>query len=316
MSGGETRGAEWSTYWSGRAQFEGGRAFVGAGVERDADLADFWKQKLIERPVESRCLDLACGAGAVVRHAVSIGFYEVTGLDISPDAIALMEEANPAAKGVIGSAHNIPLADACMDVITSQFGFEYAGVEETMPEIARVLAPGGKFLAIVHMSEGEIATECARARQEAYDFQQSGFIEAARDVFIKAAALEESPDARAAYQAAVETLRPAQTTLTELAQSGHELARHTLTGTGKLFERRQNYTLEDITGWLDNLHRENKAHYARMDGMLQAAMDQVQGERALKILDMKGLRTWPLRPLRVGPDEDKIAWILEADKPA
>lgn len=316
MTDGDTKGAEWSIYWSGRAQLEGGRAFVGAGVERDKDLTEFWEQNLIECPVESRCLDLACGAGVVVRHAVSIGFYEVYGLDISPKAIALMKEANPSVTGLVGSAHKMPLRDACIDVITSQFGFEYAGVEQTMPEIARILAPGGRLLTVVHMSEGEIARECGKARKEASEFAHTGFIEAAKDVFIQAFALSDTPNDRSAYDAAVNRMRPAQAKLSTLSGQGNKMAQHALAGTGKLFQRRQNYALQDIIDWLDQLSRENQAHYDRMDGMLKAAISRMEGERALKILEAQGLITSPLVPLRVGPEKDKIAWILNARKPA
>ncbi len=316
MAIGDANGAEWRAYWSGRAQMNGGGSSIGASVERDAELADFWEQNLLERPVESRCLDLACGAGTVVRHAVGIGFYEVFGLDISPDAIALMEEANPAAKGLVGSAHTIPLPDASVDVVTSQFGFEYAGVEETMQEVARVLSPGGKFLAIVHMSEGDIAEECAKARQEAIAFRETGFVAAAREVFVQADALAETPEARPAYEAAVAAMRPAQMALSELAQAGHQMAQHTLAGTGQMFQRRQNYALQDITDWLDTLTRENEAHYQRMHGMLQAAISRGEAERALTILRHKGLQAYTLRALTLGPTEDKVGWILEADKPS
>lgn len=316
MTDQDTKGAEWRTYWSGRATKAGAGALGEVGIEQDAQIIAFWQQKLAPFGRSSRFLDLACGVGSIVRHASTSGFEQISGLDISPDAIAMMTEAWPGAEGYVGSAHDMPFGDASMDVVASQFGFEYAGMADTLPEIARILADDGVFVALVHMSEGDIARECRGHLEAATAFTDTGFVDAAKRVFEAVDALSANPDTRADYDQAIRAMRPAQEVLTSLARNGHKLATHALRGTGELFQRRQNFTLDDILGWLDGLTAENQAHIQRMNSMLEAAITRQEAEDALKALSALGLETSPLSSLELGETKDPVAWILEARKPA
>ncbi|WP_418230138.1 glycoside hydrolase family 99-like domain-containing protein [Burkholderia mayonis] len=94
-----------------------------------------------------RVLDIACGEGygsfALAREAAT-----VVGVDISEDAIrhAQAEYGQRAAnlEYVVGSAANIPLGDASVDLVVSFETIEHHDQHEAMiREIRRVLRPGG-----------------------------------------------------------------------------------------------------------------------------------------------------------------------------
>ncbi len=107
-----------------------------------------------------RVLDVACGTGNAAIPAAAAG-AEVTGIDITPE---LLEDAkrNAAAAEVEvewleGDAQDLPFDDGSFDVVVSTFGCMFApDHERAAAEIARVLAPGGRFGVVAWRPEGNI----------------------------------------------------------------------------------------------------------------------------------------------------------------
>jgi SAM-dependent methyltransferase len=95
-----------------------------------------------------RVLDVACGEGY---GAALLGreAAHVTGVDLSPDAIAHARAAyaSDRVEFIEGSCERLPLADASIDVTVSFETLEHIrGQEAFIDEIARVLKPGGVLL--------------------------------------------------------------------------------------------------------------------------------------------------------------------------
>jgi SAM-dependent methyltransferase len=102
----------------------------------------------------ARLLDLCCGQG---RHAVPLARlgYRVTGLDLSRRLLARAARQAGAAGQPVGlveaDMRRLPFADASFDAVVNLFNaFGYleddAQDELVLGEVARVLAPGGRFL--------------------------------------------------------------------------------------------------------------------------------------------------------------------------
>jgi ubiquinone/menaquinone biosynthesis C-methylase UbiE len=94
-------------------------------------------------------LDLGCGPGAAVRYAASRG-ARVTGVD--PATVMLTMARRLTRRGDVtyreGAAEAIPLPDASVDVVWALATVHHwASLEAALAEVARVLAPGGRFLA-------------------------------------------------------------------------------------------------------------------------------------------------------------------------
>ena len=102
-----------------------------------------------------KAIDMGCGAGNYAIYLASVGF-DVTGVDISPSAIALAE-ANAKEKGV---ACRFVAADVLggLEEITETFDFAYdwSLLHHVFPEnrrqyvetVHRLLVPGGKYLSV------------------------------------------------------------------------------------------------------------------------------------------------------------------------
>lgn len=89
-------------------------------------------------------LDLAAGTGKLTRSLVAIG-HRVTAVEPLPAMRGQLVRAVPGATALDGTAERIPAADASFDVVTVAQAFHWFDHERALPEIARVLRPGGEL---------------------------------------------------------------------------------------------------------------------------------------------------------------------------
>jgi len=293
--------ADWGNYWEGRAAGKAGAALVGVGVESDAELDAFWIKALSERDKASRVLDLATGAGTVLRTAKAQGFEDLTGVDISEAALAALSREVEGVRSVVASVDALPLEDQSFDVVTSQFGLEYAGAMKAAGEAARVVAPGGVFVAVCHLSDGAIAQEVQGKRDAAQAILESGFIERAKAVFA-------ASDAE--FAEAAQAFGPAQAQVLGQAKAGDRMAAHLYAGTQQLHERAGAYALEDRLGWLEGMGGEIRAFVGRMESMLEAALNETQVTEMVGVLEAQGLSVKSPEAMELGGKA--AAWVVKA----
>jgi len=307
----DTKAADWSNYWRGRTAEDAGAALVGAGIEHDAELADFWRGVFGGAPASARVLDLACGAGSALKHAAAANISKLAGADISADALKALEKAVPGAVTTECSAASTPYEDGIFDFVVSQFGIEYAGLSAATKEAARLIAPGGTFTAIIHMTGGGIEQEVSGKLKEGEAIRDIQFIPLAKDMF-RTIGSPRSPTNDAIAQKAAEAFRPAEQALSKLAAEQGGLAMHLYQGTGQLYQRRKNYALADIHGWLDAMGAEIDAYIGRMASMIEAASTDEEASAALAILEDAGCKTQPLETFQLGGKD--AAWVMKAEK--
>ncbi len=96
---------------------------------------------------DTEILDLCCGAGQTTQFLVQYS-KRVTGLDISPVALARASKNVPQARYVEGLAEDIPLPDQQFDLVHTSAALHEMNpqqLEGIMREVYRVLKPGGIF---------------------------------------------------------------------------------------------------------------------------------------------------------------------------
>jgi SAM-dependent methyltransferase len=98
-------------------------------------------------------VDLGAGTGKLARALVALG-HRVTAIEPLDEMRAELDAAVPDARALAGRAEAMPLPDASADVVASAQAFHWFDHDAALPEIARVLRPGGS-LALVWNSRDD-----------------------------------------------------------------------------------------------------------------------------------------------------------------
>jgi SAM-dependent methyltransferase len=93
---------------------------------------------------EPKVLDLGAGTGKLSRQIAGRGL-DVVAVDPSDGMLAELRRALPGVPAHRGSAEDIPLPDASVDVVLVAQAWHWMDPERALPEITRVLAPGGRL---------------------------------------------------------------------------------------------------------------------------------------------------------------------------
>ena len=308
----DNQAQDWDNYWKGRSATDSGEALVAAGVETDVDLKHFWVNELSNFPKTSRVLDMACGAGSVLKHAHGIGFADLTGIDVSASAIQTLQSNLPDAKGIVGQTDKTGFDDQSFELVVSQYGFEYSHIPATVSEIARLLTPGGAFIAMIHKTPGGIEAEVRANADASQSILKTGFIDVSRALF--EASMTSSDDK--VFNAALDKFRPAQDALLVLARQQGGLAAHLYSGAQDLYNRRNAYDLADVHGWLDGMEGEISAYSGRMTDMLRAAQSKDDMAAITDMFTAEKFSCDTPEPFKSSSEGDDIGWVLRARKSA
>jgi SAM-dependent methyltransferase len=94
-------------------------------------------------PASARTVvDLGAGTGKFTRSLVELGF-DVIAVEPDPVMLATLAGALPGVRALEGRAERIPLPDASVDAVTVAQAWHWVDPPKALPEIARVLRPGG-----------------------------------------------------------------------------------------------------------------------------------------------------------------------------
>jgi SAM-dependent methyltransferase len=236
---------------------------------------------------------------------------------VSDAAITNIRNRFPRIHGLVADARSIPLDSGGFDIVTSQFGVEYAGLE-AIDEAARLLAPGGRFALLLHNQAGSIHQECEESLDAIVRLQESRFIPYAIDMFSAGFDAVRGAD-RAPYEAAAKQLAPAIGALETIMQEyGQHVAGDTIgrlySDVGQIHQRIQHYDPGEILDWLNRINGELDAYAGRMSSMSNCAVDS---ETFAQIVDGLRNRDYTIvraEPLTIPDHELPLAWALIATK--
>jgi len=96
-------------------------------------------------PATANVVDLAAGAGALTRGLLDQG-HRVMAVEPAWQMLAELLRTCPTALGIRGAAEAIPLRSGSADVVTVAQAFHWFDTTRALPEIARILRPGGRLV--------------------------------------------------------------------------------------------------------------------------------------------------------------------------
>ena len=93
-----------------------------------------------------KALDVGCGEGRFCRMLQRHGI-DVTGIDPTPPLLEAAHARDPKGAYIEGTAERLPFPDGTFDLVVSYLTLiDIPDIEAAIPEMARVLAPGGALL--------------------------------------------------------------------------------------------------------------------------------------------------------------------------
>lgn len=110
-------------------------------------------------------LDLGAGTGKLTAALVENG-SEVIAVEPDPAMLSALRTAVPQATALAGSAEQIPLPDASVDVITIGQAMHWFDLDKALPEMARVLRPAGRLAALWNVDDVDHPFTAAYQREK------------------------------------------------------------------------------------------------------------------------------------------------------
>ncbi|HET7357185.1 MAG TPA: class I SAM-dependent methyltransferase [Nocardioidaceae bacterium] len=100
-------------------------------------------------------LELAAGTGKLTEQLVALG-HQVVASDPSPQMLGQLSRKLPETPALQAPAEDIPLRAASVGLVVAAQAYHWFDIGRALPEIARVLRPGGAFAAVWNLRDERI----------------------------------------------------------------------------------------------------------------------------------------------------------------
>ena len=307
--------ADWDRYWKGTWE----AAAHQDGSPQDQALEKFWRRFLDSTAVSPSALllDVACGNGALVRYLERLRTPAMRfALDYSHSALLNLEQRYRNVHCVAADAFSPPFLPGSFDLLVSQFGIEYAGIE-AIPKAAELLGVGGCLGLVMHLQDGVIYRECRANRDALLDLQTLQLPGLARAAFAAGFALNAGRIDPESFKRAERQFTPAVRGLEQLLQQhGRAVAGGLLDriyqDIAHMYRRMSAHSEEDVLSWIDGLGPEIEAYLGRMHSMMEAALGEPELQHLEERLYALGFRDLERATLNMGTAGNAGAWTLIA----
>jgi len=297
----------WSDYW--QHDGKGGEVFVNNKGERPAYIADHWSSQLVAVPEGGRMLDIASGAGSIYESLTDERRASVSlfASDISCNALEILKKKIPHANVVVCSSIELPYEDQSFDMVVSQFGIEYAGID-AFSEAARLVAPGGYLSILSHYENGYIDQRNAAFLSGAKLALSCGYIETAIEL------------TKAIFSGSKTKIRKAEKPFIAsqivLAKSFKEnpegIHKHLYFGYRKMYMKIQNYQERDVIAWLNAMKADIKKNIIKVTEIRKVSLRHSDMDTLRGLLSAEGLIDIGISTLTIPDYEDIVAWTVSA----
>ena len=309
----------WDTYWQGT----GTSSAFSCGGSTHPEIEKFWCEfwdTVVKNYTHPKIIDVASGNGTVIKHAISRFAtlkYDITSLDISQTAINNICNQFPYVNGIIASVNSLPFSKESYNIVTSQYGVEYGGLDAIF-ETAELVAQNGTLALLLHIQSGVIHQECRQNFKATKALLKSQFIPLAIQMFDEGfKAVISSSDSN--YKKALANFAPAISKLEKIIQQfGQSIVNNTFSqlyhDVRHVHQQILNYNPDDVSRWLSSILNELEAYAERMSTMCQSAINSQQFAMIQSKLITQGFSIESAEPLFVSNYKKPIALILLAKK--
>ncbi len=102
-----------------------------------------------------RVLELGAGTGKLTKSILALG-HDVVATDPSAEMLAELRRSLPTAHTSVGTAESIALPSGSVDAVAAAQSFHWFDLDRALPEIARVLRPGGVLVMVWNVADQKV----------------------------------------------------------------------------------------------------------------------------------------------------------------
>jgi len=306
----------WQRYWQSDrlAACMPDNPAAAAAIER------YWKEEFSGLPPGARVLDIATGNGVLLvwaaQRAADRGLaLELTGIDAAQiDPLRFVTSQQGALRNVAFHggvvAESLPFGDAAFDGVVSQFGLEYSDLDASLPEVARVLAPGGCLRWLAHGASSAVVAESAeRVAQMDFLLARDGPF-AAMTFFTKALMQgRRIVRARDRMQASLEGARAYC-----LDNPPSELVQQMCSSFMHMATENQRYHPEDIAALVEENSEKMHFYRRRLRDLLAAQLTPEREVRVREYLAVSGWQDVVMHPLADTESGNHLGLVIAAKR--
>ena len=110
-----------------------------------------------------RVIDLGAGTGKLTATLIRVG-ADVTAVEPDPKMLAVLRRDLAPARALSGSAEQIPVPDGSADAVLAGQAMHWFDLDRALPEIARVLSPGGVLAGLWNVDDDRVGWVAELAR--------------------------------------------------------------------------------------------------------------------------------------------------------
>ena len=284
---------------------------------------DWWQAKLSARPANPVVLEVGCGNCSLLPAMVKSGVKGAyIGVDLASIRLSTVSEQGLPESGIKVILHSetpaekVPEPDVSIGLIASVFGIEYSDFDQSLPEILRLLEPGGQFCALLHHADSVVTSMSQRAISE-YNgddldrvIDALSTISAERDKTPSLADLGSNPKAEEGRKT---INRMADKYLTDTDIKTANATMFELMTDALKFFKMMGAPGQDRRLFISSLAEEHKASHERFKQMVSVAFNDSAIENLkLKLLELGFTDT---SVSVIYSKDDILAWELYAEKP-
>jgi ubiquinone/menaquinone biosynthesis C-methylase UbiE len=310
----------WETYYRGGALAS---CPTGPDPNYSLEMRDAWVEFFASLPDGARVLDVGTGNGAVALIARDAAVAAAKQFEIHGSDLALIDPPRQVRGGERMfdgitfhpgvAAERLPFEMNSFDGVSAQFAVEYTHVSASLPQIFRVLKPGGRARLSVHHADSVVIQNArlslAQANlvlDEARIYRKlRSFIAAEREAASQpkaAASWNQLTGAAARLQQAAATHANAHVLLV------------TLDAVQKLLASRRQLSPPQFEREIDRVERELRAQVRRLLDLTGAARSADQMAEMVRAATNAGFETGAPRPQFQSGDV-LVGWLLDLRKP-
>lgn len=293
-------------------------------------MVEFWTGFYDGFGQNARLLDVGTGNGFLpflaVKHAAKRDLqWEVHGVDLADIKPEKYVRGRTEALRQIKfqgrvAAEELPFEDHCFDGVTAQYAVEYGDLSRSIPEIFRVLRPGGLFCAILHHADSHVVQQNKATLGEVLSLLEGKILEDFKELlqdywtkgrgFVPEEARHERREIEQTYLEKVKNLAASFAPERRL-----QVIPGIQQGLVDTLKRCEKYKLEQnlqiIEGAVSSLQEQKLI----LENLLDAALTDKEMATLSDFLMTTGFFRVQCRPFTVSTDQDLLGFSITAEKP-